>query len=45
MQICDNIREQEMDIFLKTQSLIAGKDFIELSDFRNLFEIPVAQAK
>ena len=45
LDITDNIRGQDVDILLKTHSLIAGKDYIELNDFRQIFEGPVSQAK
>ena len=37
-----SLREQDLDILLKTNPLLRGKDFIELGDFRALFEGPVA---
>lgn len=45
MSISDNLREKDIDILLKTNSLIAGKAFIELSDFRAIFEGPVSVIK
>jgi hypothetical protein len=45
LSISDNLREQDIDIFLKTNSQIAGKDYIELSDFRSIFEVPVQAIK
>lgn len=42
LSITDTLREQDVDIFLKTNNLIAGRDFIELSQFRQIFEAPVA---
>jgi hypothetical protein len=47
LSICGphELREQDLDIVLKTHRLLAGKDFIELTDFRSIFEYPVAQAK
>lgn len=38
LSITDNIREQDIDILLKTNTLIAGKDYIDLNDFRSMFE-------
>lgn len=40
-----NIRENEIDILLKTNSHVQGKDFIERSDFKNIFEAAIRQAK
>ena len=34
-----------MDILLKTHPLLAGKDFIDLNDFRSMFEVPVELAR
>lgn len=47
LSICgpQELREQDLDIVLKTHRLLAGKDHIELADFKALFEYPVAQAK
>ena len=34
-----------MDILLKTHPMLAGKDYIDLNDFRAIFEIPVQLAR
>ncbi len=34
-----------MDILLKTHPVLAGKDHIDLNDFRGIFEIPVQMAR
>lgn len=45
LNISDNLRDQDVDIMLKTHPLLAGKDFIDIKDFRIIFEIPVQQAR
>lgn len=46
LQIMDNnVREHDVDILMKANTAIAGKDFIELNDFRSMFENPVREAK
>jgi hypothetical protein len=45
LNIAENLRDQDVDIMLKTHPLLAGKDFIEIKDFRTIFEIPVQQAR
>jgi hypothetical protein len=40
-----NLREQEIDILLKTNSFVSGKDSIERSDFKNMFEAAIRQAR
>ena len=34
-----------MEILLKTHPSLAGKDYIDLNDFRHMFEIPVNHAR
>jgi hypothetical protein len=34
-----------VDILLKTHPMLAGKDYIDLNDFRGIFEIPVQMAR
>lgn len=46
LQIMDNsVREQDVDILLKANTAMAGKEFIEVNDFRSMFENPVREAK
>lgn len=45
LSITDQLKDQEVDILLKTHQLLQGKDYIELGDFRAIFEVPVQQAK
>lgn len=45
LDITDRIRQQDVDILLKTHPLLAGKDHIDLNDFRGIFEIPVQMAR
>lgn len=45
LDITPTLREQDVDILLKTHPLLAGKDYIDLSDFKALFEIPVQNAR
>jgi len=45
LSITDQLKDQEIDILLKTHQLLQGKDYIELGDFRTIFEMPVQQAK
>lgn len=45
LDITDSLREQDIDILLKTHPLLAGKDYLDLNDFRSLFEVPVEQAR
>lgn len=45
LSITDTLKDQEIDILLKTHQLLQGKDYIELGDFRAIFEMPVQQAK
>jgi hypothetical protein len=45
MTITNDVREQDLDILLKTTSVLAHKDFIDVNDFRRLFEIPVNMVK
>lgn len=33
-----NLREQDIDILLKTNSYLQGKDYMDKQDFRNIFE-------
>jgi hypothetical protein len=34
-----------VEILLKTHPMLAGKDYIDLNDFRGIFEIPVQLAR
>ena len=46
LSICGNtVREQDIDILLKTNSFVKDRDYIELSAFRSMFEVPVAEAR
>jgi hypothetical protein len=45
LDITDRIRQQDVDILLKTHPMLAGKDYIDLNDFRGIFEIPVQMAR
>ena len=45
MDITERIKQQDVDILLKTHPMLAGKDYIDLNDFRGIFEIPVQMAR
>lgn len=46
LSICSNtVREQDIDILLKTNTFVKDRDYIELSAFRSMFEVPVAEAR
>jgi hypothetical protein len=45
LDITDRVRQQDVDILLKTHPLLAGKEYIDLNDFRSLFEVPVQMAR
>eukprot|EP00347_Sterkiella_histriomuscorum_P001912 403370193 len=40
-----NVREQDIDILLKTNIHIQGKDHIDKNDFKNMFEQAIAEAR
>lgn len=40
-----NMKEQDIDILLKTNTYTQGKDYIEKNDFRNMFEQSVREAR
>ncbi|CDW86689.1 protein fantom [Stylonychia lemnae] len=39
------VQEKEIDIFLKTNRYIQNKEYIELADFKNIFEIYILEAR
>jgi hypothetical protein len=41
MDIGVDVREQDILMFIKSNQLLAGKEFIELKDFITIFENPV----
>ena len=45
LDITPSLREQDVDILLKTHPLLAGKDYIDVNDFKAMFEIPVQNAR
>ncbi len=40
----NGIVERDLDLMLKSHSALAGKDYIERRDFKNLFEVYIRQA-
>lgn len=40
-----NVREQDVDILLKTNRYLIGRDFMDKNDFRNIFEQAIIDAR
>lgn len=40
-----DVSERDIDILFKSSTILLGKDFIDIADFRQLFEVPMQKAR